>query len=630
MRYILKHSYSYFNRLTAVITSFLMMGLFFSCASIEPKPQVAESPGSYPEPKIQDVKPAAPQQEAVSQEQAPDENKHLSGTQETEVDIAEEEKEPERDIHFSKDVYFNLIMSSLNTARGNFEEAKDQLAVLIENDPDSIYLNRKMVLLLRRSGDLEGALKHARKCVEIKPDDIMSHLLLADIYSMTGDSGAEKKEYETVLELDPDQQRVRLILATLLIRNRQFEEAMAHLDKLIVQNPDLLIAYYYRGRIYLAKGDYEAAEKEYLHALEKDDSMEPVLFDLASLYQIQKRLEDASGIYEKLLNINPSNRVARERLIGIYNSLGKTGDVQAQIDTIKRQTQPGDPVRQSLGLFYLKNGMLDESISELDLIVTAWPEDYKSRYYLALAYEENGQPEKALEHFRLIKPGNEYFINSQTHIAYILDEMKEYDEAIAVIRNAIEIAKEKTDFYLILASLFEAKKKYDKAIESIEEGLTYDEKNIDLIFRLGVVLDKAGDKDASIMQMRKVLEIDPDHADSMNYIGYTYAERGVNLDEAMELILKALTIKPNSGFIIDSLGWVYYQQGDYDKALDSLEKAFSLISTDPTIAEHLGDVYLKKNEFKKSLEMYKKALSLEHQYTDKILQKIEDVKKYIK
>jgi tetratricopeptide (TPR) repeat protein len=88
-------------------------------------------------------------------------------------------------------------------------------------------------------------------------------------------------------------------------------------------------------------------------------------------------------------------------------------------------------------------------------------------------------------------------------------------------------------------------------------------------------------------------------------------------------------MKPESGYIIDSLGWVYYRRGLYDEALNSLEKAFSLIPEDPTIAEHLGDVYLKKNDYQRSLEMYQKALSLKHQETDKILEKIKEVQKFL-
>jgi len=96
------------------------------------------------------------------------------------------------------------------------------------------------------------------------------------------------------------------------------------------------------------------------------------------------------------------------------------------------------------------------------------------------------------------------------------------------------------------------------------------------------------------------------------------------------MIQKAMKIKPNSGYIIDSLGWVYYQKGQYDDALNSLEKAFALIPHDPTIAEHLGDVYLIKKDYPKSIEMYKKALSLKHHQEDKIKDKIKEVNELLK
>ena len=85
----------------------------------------------------------------------------------------------------------------------------------------------------------------------------------------------------------------------------------------------------------------------------------------------------------------------------------------------------------------------------------------------------------------------------------------------------------------------------------------------------------------------------------------------------MDLIQRALKIKPDSGYIIDSLGWVYYQQGLYHEALKHLETAASLVPNDPTINEHLGDVYFKKKMYRKSLEMYEKALALNHPDAEK-------------
>ncbi|MBN1625912.1 MAG: tetratricopeptide repeat protein, partial [Deltaproteobacteria bacterium] len=424
-------------------------------------------------------------------------------------------------------------------------------------------------------------------------------------------------------------QRIRFLLATSLIKTNRLDGAMEQLDELIAQEPRLSFAHYYKGRIYIEWGNYQAAESEYLKTLELDDTFEPALFDLAGLYQYLGKPEEAITLYKRLVTLYPNNRTAQERLMGLYNTLGQTDNIDELIGNIQSQSKPGDPGRQTLGLYYLQNGRFADAIAEFDLIVTAWPDDYKSRYLLALAYEESGLPEKALEHLEVIKKDSEYFTNARINIFYILIDMGKDEEAVKSIEKAIGMKKDEATLYLVLSSLYSDQEDYAKSVTVLQDALKHNEKNIEVLFRLGIALDKSGDRTGCLEQMEKVLEIDPNNVDTLNYIGYSYAEDGVNLDEALNMIQRALKISPDSGYIIDSLGWVYYRQGQYDKALDSLEKAFSLKSDDPTIAEHLGDVYFKKNEYQRSIEMYEKALSLEHQEADKILEKIKKVQKFL-
>lgn len=538
-------------------------------------------------------------------------------------------KTPEEPLILSRETYSNYFLATLYISQGDYKKAKACLEKVYKKDPESLYLNRKMAILQQKTGDLKGALKFARECIKIDPKDINSHMLLAELSALNGDKTGEKEEYEAILNLDPKQQRIRFLLATYLIKNNKLDEAMQQLDRLVTENPDLPFVHYYKGRVYLELGNYNEAENEYLKTLDLDGTFEPALFDLASLYQSQKKLEESVQLYKKLVGLYPNNRTAQERLIGIYNTLGQTDNIKDLIENIQTQSKPGDPGRQTLGIYYLQKGRFAEAIAEFDLIVQAWPEDDKSRYLLSLAYEESSLPEKALEHLRLIKQTSEYYINSQVHIAYILSDMGKNDESVKVLQKAISIKQNDTSLYLVLSSLYEEKKEYKNAVETLQEGVKHNDKDTDLLFRLGIELDKSGDKHGCIIQMKKVLELDPNHTDSLNYIAYSYADEGINLDEAMAMIQRALKLKPDSGFIIDSLGWVYFRKGLYDEALNSLQKAFSLNSNDPTIAEHLGDAYLKKNEYQHSLEMYQKALSLKHEDTDKILEKINEVKKLL-
>ena len=143
--------------------------------------------------------------------------------------------------------------------------------------------------------------------------------------------------------------------------------------------------------------------------------------------------------------------------------------------------------------------------------------------------------------------------------------------------------------------------------QSLKEAIKLDGKDEELYFMLGVLYDASGDLEKSIDSMRKVVDINPRHANALNYIGYTLAEKGINLDEAENYIKNALALEPESGHIIDSLGWVYYKKGEVEKAITELERAITYLPDDAIVNEHLGDAYLKKNHKKKALDAYEKA-----------------------
>jgi tetratricopeptide (TPR) repeat protein len=125
--------------------------------------------------------------------------------------------------------------------------------------------------------------------------------------------------------------------------------------------------------------------------------------------------------------------------------------------------------------------------------------------------------------------------------------------------------------------------------------------------------------------MQKALEKNPDNASALNYIGYTWAEQGTNLDEAERMIKRAIELRPDDGYIVDSLGWVYYMRARplvqsgrtaeaqpwLDRAIEELEKAHELTGGDPVISEHLGDAYLLLDQKELALKKFQEALRLE-------------------
>src|SRR5436309_12650696 len=160
-----------------------------------------------------------------------------------------------------------------------------------------------------------------------------------------------------------------------------------------------------------------------------------------------------------------------------------------------------------------------------------------------------------------------------------------------------------------LASLYRERKDLKSAIALLERVVARNPDNDRYRFTLGAAYDEAKDKTRTIEQMRRAVELNPKNAPALNYLGYTYAEMGVQLDEAERLIRRALAIEPDDGFYVDSLGWVYYQRGDYPRAVEQLEHAVELAGEDPTVAEHLGDAYDRGGHPHDALRLYRDALA---------------------
>ena len=169
----------------------------------------------------------------------------------------------------------------------------------------------------------------------------------------------------------------------------------------------------------------------------------------------------------------------------------------------------------------------------------------------------------------------------------------------------------------------------EKGILVFQQALKDYSDNPKVLYEYGLFLDRVGDTEGALEKMEKVLELEPENAYALNYVGYTWAENNTNLEKALDYIQQAVALKPEDGFIRDSLGWVYYKLGDYEQAVAELEKALEMASDDPTIHEHMGDAYLKANMEEKALKSYEKAVELysEEEKKEHVRRKIEALQK---
>jgi tetratricopeptide (TPR) repeat protein len=315
-------------------------------------------------------------------------------------------------------------------------------------------------------------------------------------------------------------------------------------------------------------------------------------------------------LYQKALRYFPANPRLIERLGQIYISRNDYKGALGQFKEQERFDTDNLDLRVKIGLLEFEEGDLSQAMEEFNFVLAAEPGHPTARYYLAAADLKSGARDKAREELEKIETSSPFYPEARIQIAGMQEEKNDTAGAILTVQTALEKMPGEIGLHRALAHLFFRDKRYSEAKETVELGLKQKPEDLTLLYLLGEVYDFLGQDDLCIETMKKVLKLDPKHADALNYIGYLYAEKGNKLEEALGLLKKAMEIRPNDGFIIDSLGWVYFQQKNYRKAQELIERAFSLVGDDPTIAEHLGDVHSALGEKEKAIRDYKKSLEL--------------------
>jgi Flp pilus assembly protein TadD len=213
------------------------------------------------------------------------------------------------------------------------------------------------------------------------------------------------------------------------------------------------------------------------------------------------------------------------------------------------------------------------------------------------------------------------------HLAMLLSRQKKNDEAIEVVRKLRGESPGDVELMIFLSGQLEGAKRYDEALAVATEATEKAPDNPAAWFALGVVQDKRGQLEQVIAAMEKVIALDPKHATALNYLGYTFADRNIRLPEAEQLLQRALEIRPDDGYFLDSLAWVHFRRGDYRRAEADLLQALKFVPDDPVILEHLGEVLQAQGRNEEAAALFEKAIAKGHEKPDEVEVKIHRLRK---
>ena len=398
------------------------------------------------------------------------------------------------------------------------------------------------------------------------------------------------------------------------------------LPQLLKNDVDSYFTHLSYARLLKQMGKFDQAAKEYEKALAFNWSKE-LAYEIGYFYVSQELFNDALRVYTTIIEDDAFDERAALSRIQALVDLNREDDALKELANLRLYTKNPANIDLITAKLLLRKKEVTAAKKILSRLVEQ-PNSSEARYMLALlAYQEEDYA-ASLAHLHHIEADSDNLEETVYLQTRIYQKLGNIDEAIALLtkHTDTEIGRSPL-FYALLSSLYQVKGDNTAAMTLMETAIDLYPDNQQLLFEYGLLLEKNGMSDQAVEIMQKVLELQPDHAEALNYIGYTWADKNIHLQQALEYILRADALKPNNGFIIDSLGWVYYRLGNFSKAAEELERSVELIPDDPHIYEHLGDVYLSLQRLPEALKAYKKAYELFKEESDKanVKQKIDAV-----
>ncbi len=484
---------------------------------------------------------------------------------------------------------YQILLAEIALQRGNAELASQAYADLALRTRDPKLLERTVeVAGYARRYDL--AIEAARLWLEVEPTSQRAQKMLTSMLIMSERLDDLAPQLIRMLELDKEALGTNLLgLNRMLARNPNHQSVFQLIDKVCAPFFGIAEAHYAIAMAASSAGEHARALAETQRALELRPDWEAAALLEAQLLASTSPTE-AILFLQRFLERNANARDVELHLARALIGEKRYAEAKHHFDRLLLTYPDSLEVVYPVAILALQ--LNDTALAEKQLkrLLTL---DFADRnlvyFYLGQIAEENRRSKDALAYYAKIDGGDNY-LPAQIRSAHLLAEKGDLDAARHQLHAAnAGDAEGRAHLTIAEAQLLRQAKRVQDAFDLLEKSLSEQPQQAELLYESALMAEKLGRVDVLESRLRKLIELQPDSAQGYNALGYSLADRNLRLPEARELIEKAVRLSPDDAFILDSLGWVLYRQGELPAALVQLERAYKL-RPDPEIAAHLGEI----------------------------------------
>ena len=487
---------------------------------------------------------------------------------------------------------FHFALAQAYSSEGRVELAIEEYRAALVYDSNSSVIHTKLAAEYLRKGSTSFAIEECHRAIALDANAIDARLMLGGIYSVSSEPEKAIHEYEEILKIEPRNDEAAVFKTQSLVEKENLEEALAFIRKFVKKVDDSAAAWFYAGKLEQLKGSTTVAVADLRKALEIRPGFTQATMALGMTLESLSEFAKAQEVYEEHLELKQDVNVAA-RLAALYLKQEQMDKALKILNTMVVLDPEDLNTQMKIGLVYIQKKDWSNAEKIFKGVLEKVPDSDKAHYYVSATYEEMGKMNDSIEHLLKISPDSKLFEDANIHVALFYKKVGQQNRAYDVIKNAIKKAPETAGFYIMMASLHEDAKELKSATDVLNEGLKLFPENEKMRYFYGALLDKQAKQDEAVEEMEKILKLNPNHADALNYVAYTWTSQGVRLHDAEEMLKKAIRLRPNSPFILDSMGWNQFRLGKQESALRFLEKAVSLKADEQAILEHLVEVYAR-------------------------------------
>ncbi len=520
-----------------------------------------------------------------------------------------------RALQFYPDSY--EIRCSLAENLFRLQHFDDALTILSTASPEDGKVWELRGINYRALGVIDSAHYCYRMSVEADPDNISGYSFLVGSYEHRKQFDSLAWAYENLCRIQSSNQMLWYDLGEIYFELNDLKKAEIAFKKSIESLDDVtnILPLIRLGDLYTVARVYDSAIVYYQKVVEYDQADFLLWRKLAGNQRISGFTDDAIFSYKKSIEQRSdlSNILSLIWLGETYSEAGKLDSALMPLQLARSMDSANIMILRGLSNVYMRGDNADSAIYYAGKELQAAPDNIETQRYYGLINYFSDSLNVADSVFSALVINDEQNILYHRYLGRIALRQGDYERGIAEVNKTIELDETVTENWLDLAYAYRQMKDKKSEIGVFERGLkkVTDSSGIDqLMFGLGIAYEQNGNFDKSVKEFKNLIKRNPQYHQAMNYLGYSLADRGKNLDYARNLIERAVTMVPDNAAYLDSYGWVYYRLGEYDKALKHFLKAVEL-DRDPVIFDHLGDTYQAIGDTSTARVWWEKSIELD-------------------